>query len=88
MSDNNKPVHRIRLSRISASIFKNESQEGKAFYSTQFDRSYLDGEEWKHTRSFSRDDLLLLAKVADMTHSWIYQQRAGESDEPASPELE
>jgi len=28
---------------------------------------------WKSTDSFGRDDLLLLAKVIDQTHSWILQ---------------
>lgn len=83
MSQENKgPVHRIRLSTISASIFKNESNDGKAFFNAQFDRSYRDGDDWKHTKSFSRDDLLNLAKVADLTHSWIHeQQQTGTSSE-------
>ena len=73
-SESNKPVHRIRLSNISAAIFRNSSNEGQTFFNVQFDRSYKDGEEWKHTQSFGRDDLLQLAKVADQSHSWIHQQ--------------
>lgn len=82
--ESNKPVHRIRLSNISAAIFKNETNEGKSFFNVQFDRSYKDGEEWKHTQSFGRDDLLQLAKVADQTHSWIHdhQQQAKHDPEP------
>lgn len=75
MSKENKPVHRIRLSTISAAVFKNESEDGKVFYNAQFDRSYKDGDEWKHTKSFGRDDLLLLAKLADQAHSWIHEQQ-------------
>ncbi len=83
-TESNKPVHRIRLSNISAAIFKNETTEGKSFFNVQFDRSYKDGEEWKHTQSFGRDDLLQLAKVADQTHSWIHnhQQQIKNDPEP------
>ncbi len=76
---NNKPVHRIRLSTISAAIFKNETNEGKTFYNATVDRSYKDGEQWKHTGSFSRDDLLNVSKVADLANSWIHQKEQSES---------
>jgi hypothetical protein len=33
-----------------------------------------DGDEWKASRSFGRDDLALLAKVGDRAHTWILQQ--------------
>ena len=87
--ENNAPVHRIRLSSISASIFKNENADGRTYYNAQFDRSYKDGDDWKHTKSFGRDDLLNLAKVADLTHSWIHQEQsvnkktASETPEPS-----
>ncbi|UUO05005.1 hypothetical protein M4951_16625 [Blastopirellula sp. J2-11] len=83
-SKTNSPVHRIHIGSVSVSIFANQSQLGKTFHSAQFDRSYLDGDEWKHTRSFGRDDLLVLAKLADQAHSWIVENREvdGESPEP------
>ncbi|WP_261340650.1 hypothetical protein [Planctopirus hydrillae] len=37
-------------------------------------RIYKDGEEWKQTESFGRDDLPLLAKVVDLAHTWIFEQ--------------
>lgn len=90
MSNENKPVHRIRLSTISASIFKNTSSDGNSFYNAQFDRSYKSGEEWKHTKSFGRDDMLNLAKVVDLTHSWIHAQQQSESGfaAPENPGLQ
>ena len=30
--------------------------------------------EWHQSQSFGRDDLLLVAKVADLCHTWIYRQ--------------
>lgn len=87
MAQGNKPIHRINLKSISAAVFANTSGEGNTFYSVQFDRSYRDGEEWKRTKSFGRDDLLLLSKAADMAHTWIHEQEssapAGQSPEPS-----
>lgn len=82
MSNNNPPVHRIHIGQISVAIFANQSQLGKTFHTAQFDRSYFDDGTWKHTRSFGRDDLLVLAKLADQAHTWIIENRDTGSDEP------
>lgn len=86
MTTNNKPIHRIQLKTIAAAVFANESDEGKTYYNVQFDRSYRDGEQWKHTKSFGRDDLLLLSKIADMAHTWIHQQEANSRQDNDLPE--
>jgi hypothetical protein len=31
--------------------------------------------EWRQSQSFGRDDLLLVAKVADLCHTWICASR-------------
>jgi len=36
-----------------------------------FARIYKNEAEWKTSDAFGRDDLLVLAKVADQAHSWI-----------------
>jgi hypothetical protein len=36
-----------------------------------FERVYKDGEEWKSSHSYTRDDLLALAKLADWAFTWI-----------------
>lgn len=76
--ENNRPVHRIRFGLVSASIFQNTSPEGQAFFNTTFERAYKEGEEWKHSKSFGRDDLLVLAKLGDLAHSWICNQLQGD----------
>ena len=70
----NKPAHEIRLGCIKAAIWENSVGEGTR-HNVTISRIYKDGEEWKVTESFWRDDLLLVAKVADEAHSWIYEQR-------------
>ena len=37
-----KPVETLRLSPISATIWKNQTAEGKAFFSVTFARTYKD----------------------------------------------
>ena len=79
----NKPVREIRIGSVKAVIWLNETQSGDR-HNVQFQRLYRDGETWKQTDSFGRDDLLLVGKVADLAHTWIHQQvqqRSGEEGE-------
>ena len=75
-----KPVHEVRLGAIKAAVWKNDTQNGVR-YNVTFARLYRDNDEWKTTDSFGRDDLLVLAKVADHAHSWIHEQRQEEREE-------
>ena len=68
-----KPVHSIRLGRIEVAIWENEGQKG-SFHNVTVSRSYKDGDDWKKSDSFGRDDLPLVAKALDQAHTWIYQQ--------------
>jgi hypothetical protein len=76
-----KPVHEIRVGRIRAAIWENETQNG-SLHNVTLSRSYRDGDTWKNSTSFGRDDLLVLAKVSDMAHTWIFQQRQEDSGRP------
>ncbi len=70
-----RPVHEIRIGRVRGAVWVNETQNGPR-YNVTFNRSYKDGEQWKTSQSFSREDLPLLWKVADQAHSWIYERRS------------
>ncbi len=71
-----KPVQEVRLGRIKAAIWENETQGGAVRHNVTFQRIYQDDAgKWASSESFGRDDLLLLSKVADLAHSWIFQQR-------------
>lgn len=67
-----RPVHEVRMGRIRAAVWENETQNGTR-HNVSFSRLYKDGDEWKDSSSFGRDDLPLLAKVADQAHSWIFE---------------
>ena len=64
------PVHEIRLGAIKATIWENETSVGTC-HNVTVARLYKDGDDWKQTESFGRDDLLLLGKVLDQAQSWI-----------------
>jgi hypothetical protein len=70
-----KPVNEVRIGAVKAAIWRNDTSNGVR-YNTTFSRLYKDKEDdqWKSTDSFGRDDLLVLAKVADEAHSYIIAQ--------------
>ena len=71
---NRKPIHEIRLGAIKATLWQNDTENGVR-YNVTFGRLYKDGADWRVTESFGRDDLLQLAKVADLAHSFIFQKQ-------------
>ena len=72
------PAHEIRMGRIKATIWGNETDSGGFRHNVQLRRLYKDEEEWKQSDSFGRDDLPVVAKVADMAHTWIHQRAQNE----------
>ncbi len=68
-----QPTHEIRMGSIKATIWENQTTAGTR-YNVTVSRIYKDGDEWKQTESFGRDDLQLLAKVVDLAHTWIFEQ--------------
>ena len=77
-----KPIHEVRLGAVKAAIWKNELPQGGVRYNTLFSRIYRDekDKEWKRSESFGREDLLLVAKIADLVHTWIYTQTQEERE--------
>ena len=64
----------------------NRLQSGQVVYNVTIDRLWKDDDqaneggevikkgEWHQSQSFGRDDLLIVAKVADLCHTWIYRK--------------
>jgi len=69
----NQPVHKIRHGAVSASIWRQETERGPLF-TVSFQKSYKEGEEWKHSTSFGRNDLLVLSLIATRSFEWIGSQ--------------
>lgn len=70
-----RPVHEVKLGRIRAAIWANEGENGTR-HNVTFSRLFHDGDQWKDSSSFSREDLLVLEKVAALAYLWIHQQKA------------
>lgn len=81
-----KPIHEIRLGSIKAAVWRNDTEAGVR-YNVTFSRLYKDGDQWGSTESFGRDDLLLLAKVADQAHSWVFAQSQEDQAAAKTPAL-
>jgi len=70
----NEPVHRIPVGNIRAAIWRNQNGKEGVWFNVTITRSYRDGETWKDSTSFSRDDLPVVSKVADMAYAWILER--------------
>jgi hypothetical protein len=73
-----RPVHEIRLGRIKAAIWENDTKDGTR-HNISLSRIYKDGTQWKDSTSFGRDDLPLVAKVSDLAHTWVYENAGATS---------
>ena len=71
------PTHEIRLGLIKVSIWRNQTKAGER-YSVVPVRLFKDGDKWRESTRFGRDDLLLLAKACDLAHTWIHEQGHGD----------
>ena len=83
MTNNPKPVHEIRFGAIKASIWENQTESGVR-HNVTLSRLYRDGDSWKRSEAFGRDDLPLVVKVADLAHTWIFTQTQKESVQAAT----
>jgi hypothetical protein len=72
-----KPDAHVRIGNVEAAIWRNENGD-RVWYNVTFKRHYKDGDAWKSTESFRRDDLLVLTKVADNAHTLILDLQAGD----------
>jgi hypothetical protein len=74
------PVAKVRIGLITASIWENPTEKG-TFHNVTFERRYRNGEgKWQSTSSYGLDDLLTLAKIADLAHTKIVEAFAGDKE--------
>lgn len=74
-----KPAHKIRLGVLQVTIWRNPGEKGD-WYSVIPARSYKAGDAtWKETDSLNVDDLLAMAKLLDLAHTWIMHQQAADA---------
>lgn len=77
-----KPVHTIRLSGLSVSIFHNRvtvrDRGEMTLYNTILQRTYMDkkDDQFKTTSSFGRDDLPVAQLLLQRAWEWILDEEA------------
>ena len=81
----NKPAAEVRLGRIKAAIWANQDKDGGRWHTVQLTRLYQDGDQWRSTHSFGRNDLLTVAKVADLAHTKVCELEASERGREEAP---
>jgi hypothetical protein len=81
-----RPVRVVRIRNICGNIWANKTEGGGTIYNVTIDRLWKDDDElgqggevvkageWHQSSSFGKDDLLLVAKIADLCHTWVYQR--------------
>jgi hypothetical protein len=80
-----KPVKVFRLRGVSASVFENHSKNAErpaTLHKVSLQRTYKDGDEFKTTTSFGRDDLPVCVHV--MQQAWAFvldaESKRGQDD--------
>ena len=75
------PIHEIRFGLIKASIWRNQTSSGQR-HSVSVVRLFRNGDVWKESTRFGRDDLPLVSKITDVAHTWIFEnaQRDGDAE--------
>ena len=82
-----KPVKSLRHRGVTASVFLNKSDDGKtSFHKVSLQRSYKQGDEWKTTNSFGRDDLPIVSHLMQQAWEFILEEESkrGTDDESAA----
>jgi len=74
-NDANRPVHEVRYGSVKVVIWKNETSNGH-MHNVTVARIYKDGDEWKESSGFGRDDVLVLAAALEDAFKWIHAQKA------------
>lgn len=76
MAEKKKPAHEIKLGRIRATIWPNQTADGDVWFNVTVSRLFKDENGWRDADSFRRDDLPIVSKVMDMAYDWIWKRQA------------
>lgn len=81
------PVAKVRLGAISLSIWENNSEDGRIFYSFTLQRSYQDQYGvWQNTETFRASDAMALVTSVMDAYRWISTEGKRRSKEHGQPD--
>ena len=67
-----KPVHEIRIGLIKATVRRTKTQSGLR-HTVSIVRLYRNGDVWKESTRFGRDDIPAVRLALDKAYVWIYE---------------
>ena len=88
-----RPARVVRIRNIRGNVWANRLEGGQIVYNVTIDRIWRNDDkineggeiiekgEWHQSQSFGKDDLLLVGKVADLCHTFIYKRLQDNSRE-------
>lgn len=65
---NQKPILKLKDGLLAATVWKNETEDGKTIASVSLTRSYIKGDDWHETSSFSRQELHRVLALGQMAY--------------------
>ena len=68
-----RPLHEIRIGLIKARIWRKRTRSGIR-HTVSVVRLYRNGDVWKESTRFGRDDLPVVKLVLDRVHTWTLRQ--------------
>ena len=66
------PIHEVRRGLIKVRIWRRKTRAGIR-HIIVVSRLYRNGDVWKESARFGRDDIPLMRLVLDEAHTWIYK---------------
>lgn len=74
-TNNKKPAHTVKLGSVRAAIWENEGKNG-TWFNVTIGRVYKEGEEFKESASFTKDELILVRLASEQAEEWLAKQSA------------
>ena len=68
-----QPVHEVRRGLIKVRIWRRRTRSGLR-HTVAVSRLFRNGDVWKESARFGRDDIPLLRLVLHKAYTWIYRQ--------------
>ncbi len=68
-----RPIHEIRRGLIKVRIWRKRTREGTR-YTLTVTRLFRNGDLWKESTRFGRDDIPIMRLALDEAHTWIFRQ--------------
>lgn len=75
------PIHELRIGLIKARIWQRHTRSGVR-HTVSVVRLFRNGDVWKESTRFGRDDLPILRLVLDRAYSWVLSNSLSHQDPP------